>query len=77
MSLFRILIILIIFWLVIKAISSFKRKAMIRKQSAKKISAVRCEHCGVYLQRESAYQKGDLYFCDKSHAKAFNEKGES
>ena len=79
MIIIRIIIILTLFWLTLMLIGWFAKWWLIKKfksqQTAKKESKnidaeklVKCQRCGTYITKESAFIKNNQTFCSKEHA---------
>jgi uncharacterized protein len=64
----RVLILLLGIGLVVWILIRLAKGSKLANRPQKKVGdMVRCSHCGVYVPRSEAVQKGDRYFCSREH----------
>ena len=68
MTLFRIIVIGMVIWLVYRLIINWFDKPALKKRPAKEIGhMVRCALCGLHIPKPESIKCADLHYCCQEH----------
>lgn len=70
----RILILIAAVWIIYRLFSHKRKTAEPHDKGEKRLSAVRCSFCGIYVDKNDAINKEDLFFCSRDHYLSYKDR---
>jgi formylmethanofuran dehydrogenase subunit E len=70
----RILVLVAIVWIIYRLFFHKRKIAEADNKGEKRLSAVRCAFCGIYVDKSDAVSEKDLFFCSRDHYLSYKDK---
>lgn len=70
----RILILIAAVWIIYRLFFHKKKTVGPDNKGVKRLSAVRCSYCGIYVDKNDAINDEDLFFCSRDHYLSYKDK---